>query len=352
MEKNYFFILILGILVSVFSCSDKMDEGIDSVSKSELPLAKKARALECVKKGNFVLPNIMFANLKDRDLITDLVRDNKLSLAWENVKYEERGLYHCMWIPIVQTHPFSVYRYFKEQGKNSKIILTSLYSYLFVREYEETGTIFARIVSYAPDKRYLRNRNLSFENFLEKNPLENGFSGLYIASDLDGHVRGGELYYNGKLKYKFSHRRESSKTVQNSFQSVRDSLNILGVYYLSEFLVTKGFNYLSGDNEFWGPSGFCIDCGRLVEYCICSQKTEDEDIVCAYCHEWPCECTLCVCRNYPYECICPCKGCGKELNFCTCKRCNVCGLTIRDCPCFKCEEVCGTNKCKCESMAL
>lgn len=347
MKKSLFFISVMGILMLLFSCSDKKDEGVVPVSVSEFPLVKKAKALECVKNGDFVLPNIGCIGKKNFEL-KELRDANHLSLNWNNLKYDYGDeVYNILLIPITQSVPFSVSRYFKEYGKLSRTIITPLYAYLSIMENKETDSISCQVISYAPDIRYLRSKNLSFKNFFSKDPLKNGYSGLFLVSDMDGNIKNIKLYYRGTLKSAaiFVENVKKDQDENKLLSAIVYSNSILSVRYISSESITKTDPIW--DNEMWEDLGFCPECNRLLAFCMCSENKD-----CGYCRHDPCVCEKCGhCKNYIYSCTCPCNVCYREQNWCICKKCSVCHKKETECMCQPCADVCGTEDCVCRFYA-
>jgi len=222
-----------------------------------------------------------------------------------------------------------------------------LYPYLSVRKEKNTGVLSSRLISYAPDVRFLRNHKLDFKNFLEFQPLTKDYSGLYLVSEIDGKLKDGTLYYRGKVKYNFTYGNMKIGSFSNSpikkIEKRPKLINtVFSVVFLTEDMQTKAPCNCS-DNEIGSSLFICDGCNQYAEDCKCCggcpRCGENPCVICLRCPECgnysdECTCNLCeYCKRYP--CTCPdCIGCGKIYAECSCSIGSDC--YSKGCTCPRC----------------
>ena len=333
---------VAGILF--FSCSE-VGENAEISEDLSVNAAFLNEAKAFVQNKEIFLPDMAYT-MKQTTTPKSVSSSKKgFALEWEHALFMEGGKIDVLMIPIHTDETTSVVRYFKEKNKKGKTVLTPLYSYLSVIKDKTSGEILGRLVSYGPDVRFLRNHKLSFDNFIEKSPLNMDYSGLYLVSGIDGQLKSGILYYRGDVKYKFTTSGEtqsadlSRKTEKKDFSSK----SVFSLSFVTDPLLTKGICNCK-DNESDSEFFICDGCGQYSSECkccfsggdVCERCGENPCIICARCIECgkytdECTCNFCeYCNNFP--CNCPeCLGCGKKYPDCTCSDMKCSGTSCR-CP--------------------
>lgn len=349
MKKIVKFTLLFFIGMTSVSCSETekapLSENIDAVVNTLLFEEAKIYLSDM----DISLPDMSYTMGRVSASTGTSLRNGGLSLDWSNVQYTETGNLEILMIPIEMQKPVTVARYYKENGKAGKTILTSLYPYLSVRKNKHTGALSSHLISYAPDVRFLRNHKLDFHNFLESQPLMKDYSGLFLVSEMDGRLKDGTLYYRGKVKHNFTFNNVTGDSYGNSIvQKLEKGQNftnrVFSIVFLTEEMQTKAPCNCK-DNEIQSSLFICDGCNQHMEDCkccgVCQRCGENPCVICSRCPECgnyddECTCNLCEhCNKYP--CSCPnCIGCGKKYAECSCSVSQDC--YSKGCTCPRCRH--------------
>ncbi len=347
MKKALRTAVFLFISMVMISCSESEQTNpvVGDVSASHVAFVEETKMY--LQGRDISLPDMAYTRGHVSAPTGASLQNGDLSLNWANVQYTEIGNLEILMIPIEMKEPVTVARYYKEKRKPGKTILTSLYPYLSVRKDKHSGSFSTRLISYAPDVRFLRNHKLDFNNFLESQPLTKDYSGLFLVSEMDGTLLSGLLHYRGELKYKFAFNSEITKCCGQDSTAVSDPILSIG-FNPTVPSINEGMCNCNADNESGSMDPYCDGCKQPKEQCKCCFP----DDVCDRCGENPCViCLRCPeCGEYTDECFCDrCRSCG--LYPCMCPKCKSCGEKYDECSCSD-SRVCQSKDCECPRCRL
>lgn len=332
--------LFIGMVIVSCSETGQVNSAVIDESSSHVTFVEEIKMY--MRGMNISLPDMAYTMGRVSIPTSANLQSGGLSLDWANAHYTETGNLEILTIPVEMKESVTVARYYKENRKPGKTILTSLYPYLSVRKEKNTGVLSSRLISYAPDVRFLRNHKLDFKNFLESQPLTKDYSGLYLISEIDGKLLSGLLHYCGELKYRFTF--NSGRTKCCDQDSIIDSDRILSIgFNPTDPTIDEGMCNCNADNESGSMDSYCDGCKQFKDQCKCCFPGRD---VCDRCGENPCVmCLRCVkCGNYEDECTCKCSSCDHDP--CTCPKCKSCDQKYEECVCIN-SDVCRSNGCEC-----
>jgi len=292
MRKSNFFAATLLVCAACVSCSSDFEAQEENLLNFQDVLQGETISLPSVEK-----------TLGACDESTVLYTSSNGSIMLHGNSF---AVGDTLYYPIDVNEDLVVRRWVKNENGGRNVI-SPLAAYLVV----DTINSVAKVRTYAPDFRYLRNIKMETSEFYQKIPFGACFSGIFIESDINGEILGGRIYYAGNQTRKI---RPSTATicghsyVQRGFDECF-SFNIMNCIETRDF---SWKDYLGPDSEnFYCPCSMCASDPCICQFCSnCSQRYGE-----------------CSCTDDPDFCV------DCERSPCICEKCPKCGGTIATCSC-------------------
>lgn len=267
---------------------------------------------------------------KARSDLPELKKSN-IRLEWDNAREWSDNKAKYVEVPLNVGGKLYALKKWKQKNEKKTQNERSKVECMFVFEQKHGAEqVNSYIVTLIGTKEYLKKNKEKVKGLRHK-PNDGKFTGYVYKSDLNGHIKQGYGYTDGKITHKiFSGHVFHNKEVPENVTYLQMSLFDMAVNASS---YSSGWEY------------YCPACGRehdedyggcdyIIEYCRnCNQPVDDCEC-CYSCGQYPCECCY-NCGDYPCRC---CYNCNQY----PCQCCYVCG----EYPC-QCCKICKDYPCTC-----
>lgn len=268
---------------------------------------------------------------KARSDLPELKKSN-IRLEWDNAREWSDNKAKYVEIPLNVGGKLYALKKWKQKNEKKTQNERSKVECMFVFEQKHgTEQVNSYIVTLIGTKEYLKKNKEKVKGLRHK-PNDGKFTGYVYKSDLNGHIKQGYGYTDGKITHKiFSGHVFHNKEVPENVTYLQMSLFDMAVNASSYSLGWEYYCPVCGNEHEMDDDG---QCDYIIEYCRNCNQPVDECECCYSCGLYPCECCY-NCGDYPCRC---CYNCNQY----PCQCCYVCG----EYPC-QCCKICKDYPCTC-----
>lgn len=268
---------------------------------------------------------------KARSDLPELKKSN-ICLEWDNAREWSDNKAKYVEIPLNVGGKLYALKKWKQKNEKKTQNERSKVECMFVFEQKHgTEQVNSYIVTLIGTKEYLKKNKEKVKGLRHK-PNDGKFTGYVYKSDLNGHIKQGYGYTDGKITHKiFSGHVFRNKEVPENVTYLQMGLFDMAVNASSYSLGWEYYCPVCGNEHEMDDDG---QCDYIIEYCRNCNQPVDECECCYSCGQHPCECCY-NCGDYPCRC---CYNCNQY----PCQCCYVCG----DYPC-QCCKICKDYPCTC-----
>lgn len=184
-----------------------------------------------------------------------------ISMKWAESEYYDTNVAEILVTPIESEYNVSLRRVTMEK-KRRRVEMAQMYSYLYVKKSKVTGRKTDYVISFSPDRKYMKRHKTDLVSCFHYDPRKTDFTGYYLVSKNDGTFLYGIRYDNGKECFRVYPRDRAPLSAQINDPSIRTKMCHFNI--ISEKMNTRSSD---DDNEliFMG----CVKCHRLDDECEC-----------------------------------------------------------------------------------
>lgn len=268
---------------------------------------------------------------KARSDLPELKKSN-IRLEWDNAREWSDNKAKYVEVPLNVGGKLYALKKWKQKNEKKTQNERSKVECMFVFEQKHgTEQVNSYIVTLIGTKEYLKKNKEKVKGLRHK-PNDGKFTGYVYKSDLNGHIKQGYGYTDGKITHKiFSGHVFRNKEVPENVTYLQMGLFDMAVNASSYSLGWEYYCPVCGNEHEMDDDG---QCDYIIEYCRNCNQPVDECECCYSCGQYPCECCY-NCGDYPCRC---CYNCNQY----PCQCCYVCG----EYPC-QCCKICKDYPCTC-----
>ena len=261
---------------------------------------------------------------KARSTLPELKKSN-IRMEWDNVREWSDTTFNYVEVPLNTGGKLYALKKWQKKDEKMQNERSKVECMLVFQQKRDSSRVECYMITLIGTKEYLKKGKNEVKE-LRHRPYNSKFTGFVYKSTLNGHIRQGWYYTDGKITHKvFSRQALKNRVIPEN-----------AIYYKMDMIdLSVNASTYSADWEYY-QCPFCnewhniddyYDCDVVIEYCSnCNQPVDDCDC-CYYCGQSPCQCCY---RCWEYPCICY-------------KLCSNCGLY----PC-ECCSICHSYPCTCE----
>lgn len=180
-------------------CTDvePFEADMRSGNASKRALKREVMSMEMVAEGGLTLPDLFKTWSAENSSLLLSLGSGDISMKWAESEYYDTGGAEILMTPIASDYKVALRRVTMEK-KRRRVEMASMYSYLYVKKSKMTGRKVDYVISFSPDRRYMKKHKTDLASCFHYDLRKTDFTGYYLVSKNDGTFLYGIRYDNGK----------------------------------------------------------------------------------------------------------------------------------------------------------